>query len=331
MNDTVERLEKFIDFSKNDSISKMSKKDLTYFLFFLNQYDLEYRKSLGLQKKHTFGIEIEAEYIGDAFHDQIIPFLLKGWIQKNEYTLEDGDEYASPILSDNEESWHNIKKICEILDKHYEIKDTCGGHIHIGANILGNTTENWIHFLKIWSVYENIIYRFSYGEYLTPRLYLSNNSKLVANYLWYGLNSDKLNSSNLNDILSSFKLCKRDPLNLNNVKGMQREKNNTIEIRCPNGTLNPIIWQNNINFFMKLLLYCKNKQYNEDILLQIKSKNSDIYKLKNYRKIYLEQAIELADLIFTNNLDKVYFLRQYLKSFQISYSEKLERAKQFTK
>ena len=31
---------------------------------------------------------------------------------------------------------------------------------------------------------------------------------------------------------------------------------------------------------------------------------------------YLEQAVELADLIFDNNLDKVYFLRQYIKSFE---------------
>ena len=33
--------------------------------------------------------------------------------------------------------------------------------------------------------------------------------------------------------------------------------------------------------------------------------------------IYLEQALELCDMIFTNNFDKVYFLRQYLKSFEV--------------
>lgn len=38
-------------------------------------------------------------------------------------------------------------------------------------------------------------------------------------------------------------------------------------------------------------------------------------RLKWYDEIYLEQALELCDMIFTNNFNKVYFLRQYLKSF----------------
>ena len=40
-------------------------------------------------------------------------------------------------------------------------------------------------------------------------------------------------------------------------------------------------------------------------------------ELKWYDEIYLEQALELCDMLFTNNLDKVYFLKQYLKSFQV--------------
>lgn len=35
-------------------------------------------------------------------------------------------------------------------------------------------------------------------------------------------------------------------------------------------------------------------------------------------------------MLFVNNIDKVYFLRQYLKSFIIS-DEKLAKAKTFTK
>ena len=48
------------------------------------------------------------------------------------------------------------------------------------------------------------------------------------------------------------------------------------------------------------------------------------------RRMFLKKAIELGDLIFDNNLDKVYFLRQYLKSFEIG-NNTLEKAKQFTK
>ena len=48
-----------------------------------------------------------------------------------------------------------------------------------------------------------------------------------------------------------------------------------------------------------------------------------------YNEINLKKAIELGDLIFDNNLDKVYFLRQYIKSFTTSRNER-EKAKQFT-
>ena len=49
-----------------------------------------------------------------------------------------------------------------------------------------------------------------------------------------------------------------------------------------------------------------------------------------YNKIYLEQALEFADLIFNNNIDKIYFLRQYLKSFESSEIP-LKKAKKFIK
>ena len=46
--------------------------------------------------------------------------------------------------------------------------------------------------------------------------------------------------------------------------------------------------------------------------------------------INLKQALEFCDLIFTNNLDKVYFLKQYLKSFKIR-TEPYYKAKKFTR
>ena len=52
----------------------------------------------------------------------------------------------------------------------------------------------------------------------------------------------------------------------------------------------------------------------------------------------MDQALELCDMIFTNNLDKVYFLRQYLKSFQVCREKDIyaqepiyTKARKFTK
>ena len=104
----------------------------------------------------------------------------------------------------------------------------------------------------------------------------------------------------------------------------------SVEYRVPNGTLDPIIWQNNINFFVKLLLYCKNPNFNEDILNRRRMEvNGILGDITKYSDIYIEQAIELCDMIFDNNLDKIYFLRQYLKSYEIS-NKPFIKAKRFT-
>ena len=48
---------------------------------------------------------------------------------------------------------------------------------------------------------------------------------------------------------------------------------------------------------------------------------------KTASKIYVDDALEFVDLIFDNNMDKIYFLRQYLKSFEVS--DEYEIAKSF--
>ena len=44
--------------------------------------------------------------------------------------------------------------------------------------------------------------------------------------------------------------------------------NNTIEFRSANGTMDPIIWQNNLNTLVKLLLYTKNNKFDLDTILK---------------------------------------------------------------
>ena len=39
------------------------------------------------------------------------------------------------------------------------------------------------------------------------------------------------------------------------------DKSKTIEFRSSNGTLNEIIWQNNVNFFTKMLLSCASDNF----------------------------------------------------------------------
>ena len=95
----------------------------------------------------------------------------------------------------------------------------------------------------------------------------------------------------------------------------------TIEFRCPNGTLDPAIWQNNVNLFAKMLYYSGSTSFDDDTVQKrheiILTRFAD---LQYYDEIYLEQALEFCDIVFTNNLDKINFLKQYLKSLNIRKS-----------
>mgnify|MGYP007013875692 FL=1 len=67
-----------------------------------------------------------------------------------------------------------------------------------------------------------------------------------------------------------------------------------------------------------MLCYCKSTSFNDDTVQHRHQLNLDRFaKLILYDEIYLEQALELCDMLFSNNFDKVYFLRQYLKSFKV--------------
>ena len=51
-----------------------------------------------------------------------------------------------------------------------------------------------------------------------------------------------------------------------------------------------------------------------------------------YNEVNLKKVLEFVDLIFDNNLDKIYFLRQYLKGFQDGYRTVTTlKAKKFVK
>ena len=49
-------------------------------------------------------------------------------------------------------------------------------------------------------------------------------------------------------------------------------------------------------------------------------------------EVNLQNVLEFVDLVFDNNLDKIYFLRQYLKDFQNGYKiNSAVKAKSFVK
>lgn len=310
-----------IDLQKNDKLSSLRGQELQEFLTYLDDFYLTLRDKINIDSDTTFSLEIEFENANTKKIESKIINIHPKWIVEPDSSLHHGKEVDSPILKDNKQTWQDLKSVCDMIKEYAQIGINSSSNIHIGSHIIAR--ENLNDFLKIYAAYENIIFRFGYGEYINSRYSLNDYAAPVSLQLQYYLNK---NMDNL------FKLpCQKyDAINTNKVVdlGCYRE-NNTIEFRFFNGSLDPAILQNNVNLIVKLLNYSRDKNYADDIIDKRMKKNEGIYnKLDFYGEIFIDQALEFADLIFDNNLDKLYFLRQYFKSLEVGPYKK---AKTFTK
>ncbi len=324
----------YIKPNNNDKLSDMSGLDLQELIWYIENYYLELRKRLGFDNMVTFGLELEFEQaMKDRICNQLNQYFNNdSWLLKHDGSLENGAEINSPILKDVESSWQELEKVCEIVSDNAQIGRKSGGHIHIGTQVIGSKSTSWLNFIKFWSVYENIIYRFVYGDYLVGRPSIKEYAEPMTRDFWNDYLISKERGYSTEEIVRKASHKRYQAVNLNNVVNFSDfKKDNTIEFRCPNGSLDPVIWQNNVNLFVNILLYAKSSRFNDDIVTKRHETNQDKYsRLSDYNELYLEQALELCDMIFTSNFDKVYFLRQYLKSFKVGTKE-LEKPQEFTK
>ncbi len=215
--------------------------------------------------------------------------------------------------------------MCELINPWCEIGKNSSLHVHIGAHILGDNTESWLNFCAFWSTYENIIYRFLYGNFLTGRPSIVEYAHPISEDLWNDYEQlSKKKDLKLKDLIRKISYDKYKAINFLHVdylKCNEYGNKNTVESRGANTSLEAPIIQNYINLLVKVFEYCKSKNFNIEIVTKrhelIKDKYNDI---KWYDEIFLEQALEFSDLVFNKNIDKLYFLKQYLKYFELQKS-----------
>lgn len=338
---------------------------------------IPYRDTLHLQDTATFGIEIEAlnldtyafkkddkliKYIVDYLEENNIKkvdYYTSPWIIKTEptfiYENEMGSEVVSPVLKDTKEDFEMLKNICYLLKEKGASTGYCtGGHIHFGAECFENiNVHSLLNLLEMWTIFEDVIYRFSTGEYMTLRP--------AANYSATPIREDVMDITSIffredvMDTTSSFLDFKNlykgsmDKLiwlfstncggikieNLKNETFFDQNKK-TIEVRCPNGTLEHTIWQNNINFFYHFLKYALSDNFNEELMdelfLRLNPVSDSVDKqIDNYMNLNIEKAIFLSNLIFDEEIDKLYFLKELLKEPSSKVENGLQKAKKFYK
>lgn len=260
----------FINSDRNDPFAFLRGLDLQDLLVQTENYFLEYRDKLNLPDDVTIGVEIEYEGILKKFTDKFIENNLSEWNSKRDGSLNSGGEITSPVMTDEKKYWQELKMVCDYLTKRRaDTLHNAGGHIHIGTCILGDDIEAWKHFLKLYTAYENVLFRFIYGDKISGRSKLFKYAPPIADHLYIYMNLIN-NTRDLSEIgwavqskerYASLNFCNTRFYNPN-----RRDIKNTLEFRSPNATTDAVIWQNNINTFAKMLVSSKDKVMDEEFL-----------------------------------------------------------------
>ena len=297
--------------NQNINIGGLSKEDLKDYRNFLEEYKIAYRDTLG-DHGNTFGVEVEFEG-ADINEVEAILDERVSWKVIDEPDFEKGGEVVSPPLIDHIINWKDLKETCNVLNRCRNITtaDRAGAHVHVGAQGLKDF-DNLLKFILLYVNYEDILYRFGYMDRLNPRESIVSCAHPLSIELARDYEDIKLRESvrAINKRYDRF-----HGINFNNLHSLTKKKEkNTIEFRFGNGTTDPILWQNYINLCLKMIK-ASTKDLDierlEDELDTIKLNRSNYYGLGRYD---LPKAVEFADLIFDNNLDKTNFLKQYIKN-----------------
>lgn len=281
----------------------------------------EYKRKMKIPTDMTIGIEIESiGLISKEIEDRVK--LLDGWNSKKEHTVKAdnmfGVEVTSPVLyGKDEDNTFQIQRICEMLQYSGQFSnETCGGHIHFGANYL-KSAEAFKRLLEIWYNAERVIYTISNKAGEIPREFVVGYAIPLSNDFIYeyedGKNERIITESNLVKLKSALITRQSNRYDGLNFRNMFNRNKPTIECRIPNGTLDPDIWIENINLFGGIIASAQKV----DDLLKKKGRTSEdkqylasYFKLVN-QKMTEEEILECLLALTIHPEDRVIYRERY--------------------
>ena len=301
----------FVSEDKNTIIGSMDSSEKAEYIQALDDYFIEYRDVLKA-KRNTFGMEVEFE---GRDYTEVQPKFdeFTGWKFVPEKDFVVGGEAVSPVYCDNSLNWGDIKDVLTVFQNTngLDTSHKAGAHVHIGAQGIGSY-DNFMKFILLYTVYEDVLYRFGYMDRLNARETMISCAVPLSDELAFDYEGF-LESHNIKYIKNRYD--RYNGINFKNLSSLctQGDKN-TLEFRFANGTFDPVLWQNYINTCLKLVEASGKKDLDLDKLEYLLFRIRD--EQRNYcsvGKLNIEKAIEFCDIIFNNNLDKTNFLRQYIK------------------
>ena len=253
-------------YSMKDGINYIEKiKDGNYknILFYLNirSYNKRNIISYNFDSNITFGVEVEAScnyYKDIILLEKLYLFDNQIWNIKKEITVEHGLEVTSPILYNCDSSFQNINVICDMLKNcNCGIISSCAGHIHLGRKYL-DTALSIRNFVEIVFNCEKILFLITNEDNQLP--FDSIKMSLLSKNIYYAIKNNDYNiidENNPERLLLALKIIQGDRFKDINFKNVLNKEKDTIEFRFANGTLNPLIWSDNILLYSRIFMISK--------------------------------------------------------------------------
>ena len=297
-------------------------------------------KNIGFNDKYKFGIEIEfandEKILDEIYYDSLKYFIpikfqinhklylnfFNRWILDHDLSVSKningkyyGGEVSSRILTDDIESWKELKKICKLLKSNNSYIDThCGGHINIDISSYLNNPKFFEVLYKTIIVYEDEISKFYMGDMYKIRDSKEKYAKSMKDRLFNNINKvnfyNKDFIENIRENSLSFRI--EDGINF-----FKLYKSSLMEIRYPNSSLNPNIIQNNINFSLSILSAIEDKKIDIDLLNYLIEKAKQDQSIFNDNfNLYFQASPKIDSLlnqICQNEKSRDNFTQQYQK------------------
>ena len=276
---------------------------------------------LNIKNDITIGFEIEFDKLEyDKFktlmliiekEDNQIYNLIKDWKVEKELSLPEGAEAVSPILRNDINSWKQLKCMLEIVkNAKTSLNEKCGGHIHIGADILSYDSKKWNYFWKMCSISQPILYKIANEEGKIIRKssvkFAKQNQDMFNNLIKNGGVNIK-GEEDLKLLVKQFCTDKNVAINLKNVGTSYK---NTIEFRISNQTFNFNEVVNNARLYLKMVDTSvrmvdekgyKEKEFNKFLNNSMSEKDllinflNVIFEDDNEKKIYIKRWEKIKD------------------------------------
>ena len=305
----------------------MGETDLKNLIAYIQSFDYEDRECTNLDESLRFGLDMHYQFQNAKDIEKIFKMLAKYYssskgkfeysYNKTIYNPHLGTNHLivnTPVFQDTKEFYIRLKEyLTDLKEKNVSLNPTKGIHVHTDLSILENDNRYLLTLLKIITLYENIIFRFGFGESSKTNINLESYSKAVSPLVFKYIRSFDITKSFEEHIsqLQKILICKSYAINFHSKD--KKVSNDTIEFRMFNGTFDLTTIQNYVNFVGNMMYQIVKDHVDIDVLdYSLDTYDVTKYTLDKYPDSDPTGAVELAEIVFDKREDQVRFLKQYM-------------------